>query len=144
MVPDIEWGKNIRTVLDIGCTDSGLASSLLDKDVLTLALGLKDDLVDLAQVSLERGFPAVISAFGSRRLPFSSGVFDAIHCGECLVPWHSNGIFCRLVSYFLNCSFLRCHQLGLWRLIIRLTFRWKTSSGDEQNFETRGVLHFVE
>lgn len=91
MVPDIEWGKNIRTVLDVGCMDSGLASSLLDKDVLTLALGLKDDLVDLAQVALERGFPAVISAFGSRRLPFSSGIFDAIHCGECLLPWHSNG-----------------------------------------------------
>ncbi|XP_050212638.1 probable methyltransferase PMT28 [Mercurialis annua] len=91
MVPDIEWGKNIRVVLDIGCTDSKFGDSLLDKDVLTLSLGLKDDLVDLAQVALERGFPAIVSPFGTRRLPFPSGAFDAIHCGECSIPWHSHG-----------------------------------------------------
>ncbi|KAK9269967.1 hypothetical protein L1049_025540 [Liquidambar formosana] len=91
MVPDIEWGKNIRVVLDIGCTDASFGASLLDKDVLTLSLGLKDDLVDLAQVALERGFPAVVSPFGTRRLPFPSGVFDTVHCGGCSIPWHSNG-----------------------------------------------------
>ncbi|TQD90128.1 hypothetical protein C1H46_024292 [Malus baccata] len=91
MVPDIEWGKNIRVVLDIGCTDSAFGASLVDKDVLTLALGLKDDLVDLAQVALERGFPALVSHFQNRRLPFPSGVFDAVHCGGCTIPWHSNG-----------------------------------------------------
>ncbi|GAB4852056.1 hypothetical protein Ancab_016249 [Ancistrocladus abbreviatus] len=91
MVPDIEWGKNVRVVLDIGCTDSSFAAFLLDRDVLTLTLGLKDDLVDLAQVALERGFPAVVSPFAARRLPFPSGVFDAIHCGQCNIHWHSNG-----------------------------------------------------
>lgn len=91
MVPDIEWGKNIRIVLDIGCTDSSFVASLLDKEVLTLTLGLKDDLVDLAQVALERGFPAVVSPFATRRLSFPSGIFDAIHCGGCSIPWHSNG-----------------------------------------------------
>lgn len=91
MVPDIEWGKNIRIVLDMGCKDSSFTASLLEKDVLTLTLGLKDDLVDLAQVALERGFPAVVSPFATRRLPFPSGVFDAIHCGECSISWHSNG-----------------------------------------------------
>ncbi|XP_058081909.1 probable methyltransferase PMT28 isoform X2 [Magnolia sinica] len=91
MVPDIEWGKNIRLVLDIGCTDSGFGAALLDKEVLTLSLGLKDDQADLAQVALERGFPAVIGNLATRRLPFPGGVFDAIHCGECKMPWHSNG-----------------------------------------------------
>ncbi|KAH1212056.1 putative methyltransferase PMT28 [Glycine max] len=91
MVPDIEWGKNIRVVLDIGCTDSSFAAALLDKEVLTLSLGLKNDLVDLAQVALERGIPAVISPFSRRRLPFPSQSFDAIHCGGCGIPWHSNG-----------------------------------------------------
>ncbi|XP_043708570.1 probable methyltransferase PMT28 [Telopea speciosissima] len=90
MVPDIEWGKNIRIVLDIGCTDSSFVASLLGKEVLTLSLGLKDDLVDLAQVALERGFPTVVSPFGARRLPFPSGVFDAIHCGGCGIRWDSN------------------------------------------------------
>ncbi|KAF6136271.1 hypothetical protein GIB67_042756 [Kingdonia uniflora] len=91
MVPDIEWGKNIRVVLDVGCTDSSFADTLLDKAVLTLSLGLKDDLVDLAQVSLERGFPTIVSPFRTRRVPFPSGAFDVIHCGGCTIPWHSNG-----------------------------------------------------
>ncbi|KAL6493104.1 hypothetical protein OROGR_032863 [Orobanche gracilis] len=91
MVPDIEWGKNIRIIVDMGCKDSSVGVSLREKEVLTLTLGLKDDLVDLAQIALERGFPAVVSPFANRRLPFPSGVFDAIHCGECSVPWHSNG-----------------------------------------------------
>ncbi|KAI3926768.1 hypothetical protein MKW92_011020 [Papaver armeniacum] len=91
MVPDIEWGKNIRIVLDLGCMDSSFGATLLDKEVLALSLGLKDDLRDLAQIALERGFPAVVSHFGTRRLPFPSGVFDVIHCGECSIPWHSNG-----------------------------------------------------
>lgn len=103
MVPDIEWGKNIRVVLDIGCTDSSFGATLLDKDVVTLSLGLKDDLVDLAQVALERGFPAVVSPLGRRRLPFPSNIFDAIHCGGCSIPWHSNGLipslFLSLISF---------------------------------------------
>lgn len=101
MVPDIEWGKNIRVVLDIGCTDSSFAASLLEKEVVTLSLGLKDDLVDLAQVALERGFPAIVSPFRHRRLPFPSGVFDVIHCGGCIIPWHSNGLFLLLFFFLL-------------------------------------------
>ncbi|CDP07517.1 unnamed protein product [Coffea canephora] len=91
MVPDIEWGNNIRVVLDVGCTDSSFVASLLEKNVLALTLGLKDDLVDLAQLALERGFPAVVSPLATRRLPFPSGVFDALHCSECSISWHSNG-----------------------------------------------------
>ncbi|XP_077223842.1 S-adenosyl-L-methionine-dependent methyltransferases superfamily protein [Tasmannia lanceolata] len=91
MAPDIEWGKNIRLVLDIGCTDSSFVSALLNKEVLTLSFGLKDDLADQAQVVLERGFPALIGTIATRRLPFPGGVFDAIHCGECRIHWHSDG-----------------------------------------------------
>ena len=101
MVPDIEWGKNIRLVLDIGCTDSSFSASLLDKEVLALSLGLKDDLVDVAQVALERGFPAVVSPLGTRRLPFPSTAFDAIHCGGCGLSWYSNGLsFITFFSFF--------------------------------------------
>lgn len=116
MVPDIEWGKNIRVVLDIGCTDSSFSASLLDKEVLTLSLGLKDDLVDLAQIALERGFPAVVSPLGTRRLSFPSAVFDAIHCGRCGLSWHLNGwsllflsflpIFCLLLFLLLISIFI--------------------------------------
>ncbi|KAM0899627.1 hypothetical protein ACQ4PT_021151 [Festuca glaucescens] len=91
MVPDIDWGKNIRIALDIGCKSAGFGVALLEKDVITLSLGLTNDQTDLAQVALERGIPATIGSLGSRRLPFPSGAFDVIHCSECNIPWHSNG-----------------------------------------------------
>ncbi|XP_010684322.2 probable methyltransferase PMT28 isoform X1 [Beta vulgaris subsp. vulgaris] len=91
MVPDIEWGKNVRVVLDIGVIDSSFTASLFDKSVLTLSLGLNNDLVDLAQIAIERGFPAIVSPFANRRLPLPSSSFDAIHCGGCNMHWQSNG-----------------------------------------------------
>ncbi|PKA47491.1 putative methyltransferase PMT28 [Apostasia shenzhenica] len=91
MVPDIEWGKTIRVILDIGCSDASLTASLLDRDVITLSLGLMNDQIDLAQVVLERGMLAVVGNLGTRRLPFPSGVFDAVHCSACKIHWHSNG-----------------------------------------------------
>lgn len=106
-MPDLEWGKNIRVVLDIGCTDSSFGASLLSKEALTLSVGLKDDLVDLAQVSLERGFPTIVSPFGSRRLPFPSGVFDTIHCGGCTINWHSNGmLFTQLCVFIISLAMI--------------------------------------
>lgn len=91
MVPDIEWGRNIRVVLDISCMDASFGAALLEKDVITLSLGLMTDQADLAQVALERGVPAVVGSLGTRRLPFPSGVFDAIHCRDCNIPWHASG-----------------------------------------------------
>ncbi|KAK3149190.1 hypothetical protein QOZ80_3AG0214120 [Eleusine coracana subsp. coracana] len=91
MAPDVDWGKNIRIMLDIGCKSAGFGVALLEKDVITLSLGLTNDQADLAQVALERGIPATIGSLGSHRLPFPSGAFDAIHCGECNIPWHANG-----------------------------------------------------
>lgn len=91
MAPDLDWGKNIRIALDIGCKSAGFGVALLEKDVITLSLGLTNDQTDLAQVALERGIPATIGSLGSRRLPFPSGSFDIIHCSECNIPWHSNG-----------------------------------------------------
>ncbi|KAG9446434.1 hypothetical protein H6P81_012562 [Aristolochia fimbriata] len=91
MVPDIEWGKGIRLVLDVGSKDASLGAALHDKAVLTLSWGLKDDTLDLVQLVLERGFPAIVGTLATRRLPFPAGVFDAIHCGGCRIPWHSNG-----------------------------------------------------
>lgn len=56
-------GKYIRIVLDMGCTDVSFVAFLLDKEVLTLSLGLKDDLVEREHVVLECGLPAVVSPF---------------------------------------------------------------------------------
>lgn len=144
MVPDIEWGKNIRIVLHIGCTDVSFGAFLLDMDVLTLSLGLKDDLVDLAQVALERGFPAVVNPFASRRLPFPSGVFDAIHCGGCNVAWHSNGLFpLPLLSFCFFSSFSFLLFLFYYFLWLRLTcndWQWLNISGAKLLLEMNRIL----
>lgn len=50
MVPDIEWGKNIRVLLDIGCRDASFVGTLLEKDVLTISLGVMTDQIDLAMI----------------------------------------------------------------------------------------------
>jgi tRNA wybutosine-synthesizing protein 1 len=105
MAPDIDWGKNIRIILDIGCRSAGFGVALLEKYVITLSLGLTNDQTDLAQVALERGIPATIGSLGSHRLPFPSGAFDAIHCGECNIPWHSNGIACSVPFHSLGPEF---------------------------------------
>lgn len=96
--------------MDIGCIDSSFGAFLFEKNVFTLTLGLKDDLVDLAQLALERGFPAIITPFGTRRLPFPSGTFDIIHCGECQIHWQSNGLFLFCFSVY-NISFYLIHLL---------------------------------
>ncbi|XP_078180001.1 S-adenosyl-L-methionine-dependent methyltransferases superfamily protein [Carex rostrata] len=91
IVPDLEWGKNIRIILDIGSVGASFSVALLEKNALALTLALANDQTDLAQVVLERGMPAILGSLGSRRLPFPSGVFDAIHCGDCNIAWHHNG-----------------------------------------------------
>ncbi|KAJ1701736.1 hypothetical protein LUZ63_001515 [Rhynchospora breviuscula] len=91
VVPDLEWGKNIRVVLDIGCIGASFGATLLEKSVLVVTLALANDQTDIAQVVLERGMPAILGSLGSRRLPFPSGVFDVIHCGDCNIAWHHDG-----------------------------------------------------
>ena len=122
MVPDIEWGKNVRVVLDIGVNDSSFAATLFDKGVLTLSLGLKDDLVDLAQVAIERGFPAIVSPFSNRRLPFPGNAFDVIHCSGCNIHWHSRGTL-----DILGCSF-ELFKLIYCLCFLFVFFRWQEAS----------------
>jgi tRNA wybutosine-synthesizing protein 1 len=93
MVPDLEWGKNIRIILNIGCIGASFSVALLEKSALAVTLSLANDQNEQAQVVLERGMPAVLGSLGTRRLPFPSGVFDAIHCGDCNIAWHHNGTY---------------------------------------------------
>ncbi|KAG0466169.1 hypothetical protein HPP92_017749 [Vanilla planifolia] len=72
-------------------SDASFVVSLLEKDVITLSLGLMSDQRDLTQVLLERGIPSVMGNLGTSRLPFPAGVFDAVHCSSCNIHWHSNG-----------------------------------------------------
>ncbi|KAJ9172715.1 hypothetical protein P3X46_015926 [Hevea brasiliensis] len=90
-VPNIEWGKHTRVILDVGCGVASFGGYLFEKDVLTMSFAPKDEHEAQVQFALERGIPAISAVMGSQRLPFPSGVFDLIHCARCRVPWHADG-----------------------------------------------------
>ncbi|KAG7034108.1 putative methyltransferase PMT27, partial [Cucurbita argyrosperma subsp. argyrosperma] len=87
-LPDIEWGKKTRVILDVGCGVASFGGYLFEKDVLAMSFAPKDEHEAQVQFALERGIPAISAVMGSQRLPFPSMVFDLIHCARCRVPWH--------------------------------------------------------
>ncbi|KAD1631712.1 hypothetical protein E3N88_42515 [Mikania micrantha] len=90
-LPDIEWGKRTRVILDVGCGVASFGGYLFERDVITMSFAPKDEHEAQVQFALERGIPAVSAVMGTQRLPFPSKVFDAIHCARCRVPWHIEG-----------------------------------------------------
>lgn len=80
-------------ILDVGCGVASFGGYLFDKDVLAMSFAPKDEHEAQVQFALERGIPAISAVMGTKRLPFPSAVFDAIHCARCRVPWHIEGYF---------------------------------------------------
>ena len=110
IVPEIEWGKHTRVVLDVGCGVASFGGFLFDRNVLTMSFAPKDEHEAQVQFALERGIPAISAVMGTQRLPFSSGVFDLVHCARCRVPWHREGlVFTNLFKH----SLLITHQICL-------------------------------
>ncbi|XP_019172116.1 PREDICTED: probable methyltransferase PMT27, partial [Ipomoea nil] len=90
-VPGIAWGKHTRVVLDVGCGVASFGGYIFERDVITMSFAPKDEHEAQVQFALERGIPAISAVMGTQRLPFPSGVFDAVHCARCRVPWHIEG-----------------------------------------------------
>jgi len=42
-MPEINWGQNIRVILDVGCGVASFGGHLLDKNVLTVSFAPKDE-----------------------------------------------------------------------------------------------------
>ncbi|EEF42083.1 ATP binding protein, putative [Ricinus communis] len=94
MVPDIAFGENIRVALDIGCGVASFGAFLLQRNVTALSIAPKDVHENQIQSALERGAPAMVAVFASRRLLYPSQAFDMIHCSRCRIDWTSgDGIF---------------------------------------------------
>lgn len=91
MVPDIAFGNHTRVVLDVGCGVASFGAFLLSRNVLTLSMAPKDVHENQIQFALERGMPAFIAAFSTRRLLYPSQAFDLIHCSRCRINWTRDG-----------------------------------------------------
>lgn len=103
MVPDITWGHHIRVVMDAGCGVASFGAYLLPRNVITMSIAPKDVHENQIQFALERGVPAMVAAFATRRLPYPSQAFDLIHCSRCRINWtRDDGILLLEVNRMLR------------------------------------------
>ncbi|KAJ0505384.1 putative S-adenosyl-L-methionine-dependent methyltransferase [Helianthus annuus] len=103
MVPEIAFGQRTRVVLDIGCGVASFGTHLSSRNVLTLSIAPKDVHENQIQFALERGVPAMVAAFATRRLLYPSQAFDLIHCSRCRVNWtRDDGILLLEVNRLLR------------------------------------------
>ncbi|KAM0008957.1 putative S-adenosyl-L-methionine-dependent methyltransferase [Helianthus debilis subsp. tardiflorus] len=103
MIPEIAFGHHTRVVLDVGCGVASFGAYLTSRDVLTLSVAPKDVHENQIQFALERGVPAMVAAFATRRLLYPSQAFDLIHCSRCRVNWtRDDGILLLEVNRLLR------------------------------------------
>ncbi|XVF23956.1 hypothetical protein REPUB_Repub13aG0084400 [Reevesia pubescens] len=103
MVPDITFGHHIRVALDVGCGVASFGAYLLLRNVLTTSIAPKDVHENQIQFALERGVPAMVAAFATRRLLYPSQAFDLIHCSRCRINWiRDDGILLLEVNRMLR------------------------------------------
>ncbi|KAK6145396.1 hypothetical protein DH2020_022216 [Rehmannia glutinosa] len=87
MLPEIAFGRHTRVALDVGCGVASFGAYLLARNVITLSVAPKDVHENQIQFALERGVPAMVAAFATRRLLYPSQAFDLIHCSRCRINW---------------------------------------------------------
>ncbi|XP_075670566.1 putative methyltransferase PMT11 [Castanea sativa] len=103
MVPEIAFGHHTRVVLDVGCGVASFGAYLLSRDVITMSVAPKDVHENQIQFALERGIPAMVAAFATRRLLYPSQAFDLIHCSRCRINWtRDDGILLLEVNRMLR------------------------------------------
>ncbi|RZC78479.1 hypothetical protein C5167_002655 [Papaver somniferum] len=103
MVPEIAFGNHTRVVLDVGCGVASFGAFLLSRNVTTLSIAPKDVHENQIQFALERGVPAMVAAFATRRLLYPSQAFELIHCSRCRINWTcDDGIYLLEVNRMLR------------------------------------------
>ncbi|XP_059666309.1 probable methyltransferase PMT11 isoform X2 [Cornus florida] len=103
MLPDIAFGRHTRVVLDVGCGVASFGAYLLSRQVLTMSIAPKDVHENQIQFALERGVPAMVAAFATKRLLYPSQAFELIHCSRCRINWtRDDGILLLEVNRMLR------------------------------------------
>lgn len=103
MLPEIAFGRHTRVVLDVGCGVASFGAYLFSRNVTTLSVAPKDVHENQIQFALERGVPAMVAAFATRRLLYPSQAFDLIHCSRCRINWtRDDGILLLEVNRMLR------------------------------------------
>ncbi|KAL8249849.1 hypothetical protein R6Q59_006717 [Mikania micrantha] len=135
----------VRTVLDIGCGFGSFGAHLLSLKLMAICMAAYELTGSQVQLSLERGLPAIIGNFLSRKLPFPSLSYDMVHCAQCGILWDKkDGMFLieadRILKpggYFvLHGSLLSTKQGSMARPIEELTQKicWTFIAQEEETF----------
>ncbi|XP_076945384.1 putative pectin methyltransferase QUA2 [Bidens hawaiensis] len=83
----------VRTVLDIGCGFGSFGAHLFQKQILTMCIANYESSGSQVEITLERGIPAMVASFTSKKLPFPSLSFDMVHSAWDGIVWnHKAGI----------------------------------------------------
>ncbi|KAF5467895.1 hypothetical protein F2P56_012103 [Juglans regia] len=87
MVPEIAFGQKTRVALDVESGVADFGAFLMQHNVTALSIAGKDIHENQIHFALERGVPAMVATFATRRLLYPSQAFDFIHCLGCGVNW---------------------------------------------------------
>ncbi|RZC90929.1 hypothetical protein C5167_028761, partial [Papaver somniferum] len=126
MVPEIAFGNHTRVVLDVGCGVASFGAFLLSRNVTALSIAPKDVHENQIQFALERGVPAMVAAFATRRLLYPSQAFELIHCSRCRINWtRDDGLYLLEVNRMLRGGgyFAWAAQPKQWKEMEDLTTR---------------------
>ncbi|KAL1208675.1 putative methyltransferase PMT10 [Cardamine amara subsp. amara] len=103
MIPGITFGTRTRVALDIGCGVASFGAFLMQRNTTTLSVAPKDVHENQIQFALERGVPAMVAVFATRRLLYPSQSFEMIHCSRCRINWtRDDGILLLEVNRMLR------------------------------------------
>lgn len=84
----------VRTVLDIGCGFGSFGAHLVSLKLMAVCIAAYEATGSQVQLALERGLPAMIGNFITRKLPYPSLSFDMVHCAQCGIIWdEKDGMF---------------------------------------------------
>ncbi|KAI3504994.1 hypothetical protein L1887_26834 [Cichorium endivia] len=78
----------VRTILDIGCGFGSLGAHLFPKQLLTMCIANYESSGSQVEITLERGLPAIVASFTSKKLPFPSLSYDMVHSAWDGVDWN--------------------------------------------------------
>ncbi|KAI3905353.1 hypothetical protein MKX01_040044 [Papaver californicum] len=131
MVPEIAIGNHTRVILDVFAS---FGAFLLSRNVTALSIALKDVHENQIQFTLERGVPAMVAVFATRRLLYPSQAFELRHCSGCRINWtRDDGVYLLEINrmlrgggYFAWAAQGHKHELtleGQWKEMEDLTTR---------------------
>ncbi|KAJ9174177.1 hypothetical protein P3X46_017232 [Hevea brasiliensis] len=110
----------VQTVLDIGCGFGSFGAHLASLKLMAVCVAPYEATGSQVQLALERGLPAIIGNFNSRKLPYPSLSFDMVHCAQCGINWDEKAV--QPEDFFEDLQVWGSALRNYWSLLTPLIF----------------------